>query len=350
MHTVPHTAMPAMQPRFDCGHTGHEMLCGFGLNTPLRYADPSGWQNQPVITLPGGLSFYTLEGYHAYLRSLGHETPAFAGSYRYGPFQNGFGPGQFSGSGSLYAYDDYSTYDVVSNTFGNERWNGSFAGQVQSAYSNQQPNTYAQYEVNNDGSLNKTFETSMDNIQIVSSQNNINIYYTPLIAGNGPSGGSVLLSSHPVASGQGDGFSSSSVSGTGVLLQIADNVNTLYKHDTYRQTNGKIASIRKPNGQLRTSQQAQRAIRGSRLLKLGSFASNGFMAYNGVSSYAENGLTLRNGSDMVIGTLGTIAAGIVLFSNPVGWVATACIVVGAGSAIYGTATVGYDIYDEISGD
>jgi len=74
------------------------------------------------------------------------------------------------------------------------------------------------------------------------------------------------------------------------------------------------------------------------------------MAYNGVSSYAENGLTLRNGSDMVIGTLGTIAAGIVLFSNPVGWVATACIVVGAGSAIYGTATVGYDIYDEISGD
>ncbi|HEY9122833.1 MAG TPA: hypothetical protein VIO15_00735, partial [Bacteroidales bacterium] len=80
-----------MQPRFDCGHTGHEMLCGFGLNTPLRYADPSGWQNQPVITLPGGLSFYTLEGYHAYLRSLDHETPAFAGSYRYDPFQNGFG-------------------------------------------------------------------------------------------------------------------------------------------------------------------------------------------------------------------------------------------------------------------
>jgi len=201
MHTVPHTAMPAMQPRFDCGHTGHEMLCGFGLNNPLRCADPSGWQSQPVITLPGGLSFYTLEGYHAYLRSLGHETPAFAGSYRYDPFQNGFGPGQFSGSGSLYAYDDYSTYDVVSNTFGNERWNGSFAGQVQSAYSNQQPNTYAQYEVNNDGSLNKTFETSMDNIQIVSSQNNINIYYTPLIAGNGPSGGSVLLSSHPAPQG-----------------------------------------------------------------------------------------------------------------------------------------------------
>jgi len=74
------------------------------------------------------------------------------------------------------------------------------------------------------------------------------------------------------------------------------------------------------------------------------------MAYNGVSSYAENGLTLRNGLDMVIGTLGTIAAGIVLFSNPVGWFATACIIVGAGSAIYGSATVGYDIYDEISGD
>jgi len=49
-------------------------------------------------------------------------------------------------------------------------------------------------------------------------------------------------------------------------------------------------------------------------------------------------------------TLGTIAAGIVLISNPVGWFATACIIVGAGSAIYGSATVGYDIYDEISGD
>ncbi|HEY9123379.1 MAG TPA: RHS repeat-associated core domain-containing protein, partial [Bacteroidales bacterium] len=117
MHTAPHTAMPAMQPRFDCGHTGHEMLCGFGLinmngrlydpglqrflspdnvvqapdngqnynrysyclNNPLRYTYPSGWESQPVITLPGGLSFYTLEDYHAYLRSLDHETPAFAG-------------------------------------------------------------------------------------------------------------------------------------------------------------------------------------------------------------------------------------------------------------------------------
>jgi hypothetical protein len=150
--------------------------------------------------------------------------------------------------------------------------------------------------------------------------------------------------------GQGDGFSSSSVTAAGVLLQIGDNISTLYNHDIYRQTNGKIAPIRKPNGQLRTSQQAQRAIRGSRLLKLGSFASNGFMAYNGVSSYSENGLTLRNGSDMVIGTLGTIGAGILLFSNPVGWVATGCIIVGAGSAIYGTATTGNDIYDEITGN
>jgi hypothetical protein len=127
----------------------------------------------------------------------------------------------------------------------------------------------------------------------------------------------------PRASGGGGGFSSSSVSGTGVLFQIADNVNSLYKHNTYTQTNGKVVSIRKPNGKLRTSKQAKRAIRGSRLLKLGSLASNGFMAYNGVTSYAEEGLTLRNGSDMIIGTLGTAAALVVLFSNPVGWAATA---------------------------
>jgi hypothetical protein len=74
------------------------------------------------------------------------------------------------------------------------------------------------------------------------------------------------------------------------------------------------------------------------------------MAFNGVSSYSENGLTLRNGSDMIIGTLGTIGGVILLVSNPVGWVATACIVVGAGSALYGTATTGYDIYEEVMGD
>ena len=154
-----------------------------------------------------------------------------------------------------------------------------------------------------------------------------------------------------IPSGQGgNAFNSSSVSGTGVLLQIADNANTLYKHNKYRQTNGKIASIRKPNGQLRTSQQAQRAIRGSRLLKLGSIASNGFMAYNGATSYSENGLTLRNGLDMGLGTLGTICGVALLVSNPVGWVAGACIAVGAVSAIYGTATTGYDIYCEINGD
>jgi len=134
MHTAPHTAMPAMQPRFDCGHTGHEMLCGFGLinmngrlydpglqrflspdnlvqapengqnynrysyclNNPLRYADPSGWQSQPVITLPGGLSFYTLEDYHAYLRSLDHETTP--------PVRER----------SPYAFDDYGTSGIVS--------------------------------------------------------------------------------------------------------------------------------------------------------------------------------------------------------------------------------------------
>lgn len=146
-------------------------------------------------------------------------------------------------------------------------------------------------------------------------------------------------------------FSSNSVSTTGVLLQIGDNVSTLYKHKTYRQTNGKIVPIRKtPKGPLKTSKQAQRAIRGSRFLKLVSFVSNGLMTYNGVVNYSENGFTLRNTSDMVIGTLGTIAAGIVLFSNPVGWVATACIIVGTGSAIYGTATTGYDIYEEIKGD
>jgi hypothetical protein len=74
------------------------------------------------------------------------------------------------------------------------------------------------------------------------------------------------------------------------------------------------------------------------------------MAYNGATSYSENGLTLRNGLDMGLGTLGTICGVALLVSNPVGWVATACIVVGAGSAIYGTATTGYDIYHEINGD
>ncbi|HEY9122932.1 MAG TPA: hypothetical protein VIO15_01240 [Bacteroidales bacterium] len=128
MHTAPHTAMPAMQPRFDCGHTGHEMLCGYCLNNPLRYADPSGWQSQPVITLPGGLSFYTLEDYHAYLRSLGHETPAFAGSYRYGPFQNGFGPGQFSGSGfcSVNEMLDYARTHGGGATFDNGKLTSTF--------------------------------------------------------------------------------------------------------------------------------------------------------------------------------------------------------------------------------
>jgi len=180
IHTALYSGLPAMQPRFDRGYTGHEMLCGYCLNNPLRYADPSGWQSQPVITLPGGLSFYTLEDYHAYLRSLGHETPAFAGSYRYGPFQNGFGPGQFSGSGQdMVDYMNrkgYTTYDL-NNGFSTHSISQSFdAACAYNDYHGSWGNTVAgsrrAAQYNFDNGLGAVNFTALQSIQATSVSSN----------------------------------------------------------------------------------------------------------------------------------------------------------------------------------
>ena len=71
------------------------------------------------------------------------------------------------------------------------------------------------------------------------------------------------------------------------------------------------------------------------------------MAYNGYSSITSDGLNLRNGLDLTIGTLGVVAGGIVLLSNPVGWIAVSCTIIGGVSAAYGTGTLIYDTYEEI---
>ncbi len=102
IHTAPHTGLPAMQPRFDRGYTGHEMLCGYCLNNPLRYADPSGWENEPLGYAPNGMPFYTVEDYMAYYRYMSEMSSRSS-------YLNG---------GSMNFTGGWDTYDVVSNTFG----------------------------------------------------------------------------------------------------------------------------------------------------------------------------------------------------------------------------------------
>ncbi len=60
----------------------------------------------------------------------------------------------------------------------------------------------------------------------------------------------------------------------------------------------------------------------------------------------EDGINLRNFADTVLGAAGVVAGAVLLVSNPVGWAVTISIV----TTVYGTATAGYDIYNEINDD
>lgn len=134
----------------------------------------------------------------------------------------------------------------------------------------------------------------------------------------------------------------------GALLQTGDNYSTIYDHNTYTQTNGEVKPIRNDKGQFKGSKQAQKALQGSRLLLGLSLVANLYTVYNGVDNYNQNGLTLRNGLDMAIGGAGAVAVGIILFSNPVGWVATVCAAAGYVSAAYGTTSLAFDVYNKFS--
>ncbi len=137
----------------------------------------------------------------------------------------------------------------------------------------------------------------------------------------------------------------------GVSSQILDVVNSRWDHKNYTQTCGDNFPLRRANGVLRNSKQAKSALAKSKFLKGASILSNGVMAWNGIASIFNDGnVTWRNGADAILGTLGVAAGIILLASNPIGWVATATIAVSTVTTVYGTATLGYDIYNDYKND
>ncbi|HOT15968.1 MAG TPA: hypothetical protein PK252_14515, partial [Bacteroidales bacterium] len=150
---------------------------------------------------------------------------------------------------------------------------------------------------------------------------NINIYYTPLIAGNGPSGGFVLLSSHPAPQG-GGGNGGLLNDGASFGTAVAGSITTMVQGSAELTQADALAKINRANRVIASEKAAFKTMgklaTGAKFLgsALGvvSIADHSMKAWN---SFSNEGIYSVNGW-LNVGKVGIDGALMIMKSNPVG--------------------------------